>query len=134
MKRLTEAQIIQIIKEELKNVLNENLNVNEISDQLTNRLSFIKTNVGKENNGNVLKDRNGRCKVGYSHDNTGYAVSLDDNGKCLHFYLSPKTMQQRAGQNANPSEEAGYVSHQLEDMGLQNLVKLRQGDIPVRGT
>ena len=134
MKRLTEAQIRQIIKEELKNVLNENLDVNQIRDQLTNRLSFIKTNVGEENNGNVLKDRNGRCKVGYSYNNTGYAVSLNDNGKCLHFYLSPKTMQQRAGQNANPSEQVEYVGHQLEDMGLQNLVKLRQGDIPVRGT
>lgn len=130
MKRVTEAQIRQVIREEIVNLLNENLDVNKISKELE-RLSFTKTNVGDEDRGNLLKDRNGRCKVGYSNNNTSYAVSLDDNGKCLHFYLSLNTIQLRAGQLANPSREAEYVSQQLEVMGLQNLV--RQGDIPIRG-
>ena len=130
MKRITEAQIRQVIREEVVNLLNENLDINRISNELR-RLSFTKTDVGDEDGGNLLKDRNGKCKVGYSYNNTGYAVSLDNNGICLHFYLSSKTMQLRAGQLANPSEESKYVGHQLEGMGLQNLV--RQGDIPVRG-
>ena len=68
MKRLTEAQIRQIIKEELKNVLNENLSDQKIEEELKN-LGFRHF----PDMDNVAKG-----KRGWVYDNQSYGVAINN--------------------------------------------------------
>lgn len=69
MKRLTEAQIRQIIKEELKNVLNENLSDQQIEEELKNDLGFRHF----PDMDNVAKG-----KRGWVYDNQSYGVAINN--------------------------------------------------------
>lgn len=115
--KLTEAQIRQIIKQELRSFLNEQME--DKGSVLRNQLSFQDL----PHMNKYAKDESGRCLEGHNQNNGQYAVVTG----CNYYYLSAQNIQRmKSGQYHN--ETFSRIESLLKDLGLSKQIN----DLPVR--
>jgi len=116
MKRITEAQIRKVIREELVKVLNEQLE--DKGSQLSRQHFQERPDMAQ-----YAKDESGRCLEGHNQNNGQYAIVTG----CKYYYLSAQNMQRMKGGELH-NETFNRIESLLKDLGLSKQIS----NLPVR--